>query len=140
MGGLQYSDIEGIAVYEAKPRTYMNQYLGCWNDKSSSRTMDNRGPIYVTSDNSFDAVKDCSNTSISKTSKYFSVQNYSEPGHNQISFQCWYGDNIGTAGLLDNPGEQGYQMYGPAECKQSLTGEDVGMDLVNAVYRGGHLD
>lgn len=143
--GVLHRDLKtsGIAVYEAYPDKYIGQLLGCWND-SDPRTLDIKSPhtLFTLKESVVDScMRDNTNYDLiyGYNKKYFSVQNYRIEDESQ-KYDCWYGDDIGTVGTLDDPGERGYKMYGLTECTKGITGEDVGANFVNAVYRGGQVD
>ena len=106
--------------------------------------MDDPGHFLTYQDQDIDPFEYCRN-SIDyidfRNKKYFSIQKYIvDPQFTKHQFECWYGNDEGTVGTLEEPGkERGYKMYGSTDCIKDVHG-DVGYIDVNAVYRRGHID
>lgn len=83
--------------------------LGCWYDKIA-RAM----PTYLIGGyrDQQPSLQDCKNEAKKQNKKYFGLQDYNESSGTYG--QCWSTNDPGTIGTRNNPGQQGYQMFGQA--------------------------
>ena len=124
--------------------------LGCW-DESPSGILAMPHALIISCSSGQPTLSDCKEEAKNGKFKYFGLQDYNDPSCGKPYGACWATNDPGTIGTKQQPGEQGYQMYGQVPSlieepewsggdegcyMKDVEGENtyVGSKSVNAVY------